>query len=88
MRARNKAALGGAIQSVAGKHTGAGGGAGRHILWTHGFALLEIANGHAGVFDVGAAGQTRNLDRGPRRSVAEFKPLGVMLVHDPRREFR
>ena len=85
MRPRNKAALGGAVQSVPGKNAGARGRAGRHVLRTHGSPLLEIAHGHAGVLDVGATGQTRHVDGGSRRGVAELKPPSVMLIHDPHR---
>src|SRR4029077_18013889 len=85
MRPRNKAALGGAIQSVTGKNTGAGGGAGRHVLRTHGSPLLEITDRHAGVLDVGATGQTCHFDCGSRGGVAELKPPGVTLIHYPHR---
>ena len=50
--------------------------------------LLQIAHCHAGVLDVSATRQTRYFDRGPRRSVAEFEALRIVLVHDPHRNVR
>ena len=51
-------------------------------------SLLQVTHSHAGVLDVSAAGQTRYFDRGPRRGVAELKPPGIVLIHDPHRESR
>src|SRR5215469_4704061 len=53
MRPWYKSILGGAIQGVAGKNAGTGRRTWRHVLWAHRMALLEIAHGYDGIFDVG-----------------------------------
>src|SRR4051794_12775435 len=88
MRAWDKAALCGTVQSVARKDARTGRRAWRHVLWTHSAPLLQITHSHSGVLDVGAGGQTRYFNRSPRRSIAELKAARVVLIHHPRWDIR
>ena len=81
VRARDESGFGGAVERIAGKDTGARGGAGRHVLRTHRQALAEIANRNAGELDVSASGQRGDVDGGSRGRVAELEILGVGMAH-------
>src|SRR5207253_1909707 len=88
MRPGDKAALGRAIQGIAGKNAGTGCRARRHVLGTHSLPLPEVHYRHTGVLNVRSAGQTRALNRGSCRCVAELRPPRIALVHDPHPHLR
>src|SRR3954453_6275403 len=81
VRAWYKPIFGGAIQRVTREDTGAGGGTRRHVFWTNGLTLMNVAHSYTRVFNVRATRQAGNFYCGPRGSISELKPTCVTLVH-------
>jgi hypothetical protein len=74
-----KTALRGTIQRVAGKDAGASRRAGGHVPGTNGAPFAQVTDRNARELDLSAAGQARDLDRGPCRSIAELETARIVL---------